>query len=130
MGPIGGPGTVFACSFVAAMNGAGLAPYVAVVTDGELSGLNRGIVVGQMMPEAAAGGPLAIVKQGETITIDMEAKTIHAHISDTEIKERLGKWTPPAKPHLKAGTYLAQYCELVQPIAQGAVLGKRDFKKK
>lgn len=130
MGPIGGPGTVFACSFVAAMNGAGLAPYVAVVTDGELSGLNRGIVVGQMMPEAAAGGPLAIVKQGETIVIDMEARTIQANISNAEIKERLSKWTSPAKPHLKAGTYLAQYCELVQPIAQGAVLGKRDFRKK
>lgn len=129
LGPLGGPGTVFACSFVAAMNGAGLAPYVAVVTDGELSGLNRGIVVGQMMPEAAAGGPLAVVKQGETISIDFDARTINVKIPQTEIDERLTKWTLPAKPDLKAGTYLAQYYQLVQPIAQGAVLGKRDFRK-
>ncbi len=128
MGPIGGPGTVFACSFVAAMNGAGLAPYVAVVTDGELSGLNRGIVVGQMMPEAAAGGPLAIVREGEIISIDFETRNIDVKISQTEIESRLAQWMPPAKPHLKAGSYLDQYCQLVQPIAQGAVLGKRIFR--
>lgn len=129
MGPKGGPGTVFACSFVAAMNGAGIAPYVAVVTDGELSGLNRGIVVGQIMPEAAVGGPLAVVKQGETITIDFSQRRIDAKIPQDEIERRLAKWTPPEQPYLKPGTYLAQYAELVQPIAQGAVLGKRNLRK-
>jgi dihydroxy-acid dehydratase len=129
MGPVGGPGTVFACSFVAAMNGAGIAPYVAVVTDGELSGLNRGIVVGQIMPEAAAGGPLAIVKQGETITIDFDNRKIDVKICQEEIASRLTEWTTPEQPYLKAGTYLAQYRALVQPIAQGAVLGKRNFRK-
>jgi dihydroxy-acid dehydratase len=63
MGPVGGPGTVFACGFMAAVVGAGLADSVAVVTDGELSGLNRGITVGQVMPEAVRGGPLAIVRR-------------------------------------------------------------------
>lgn len=129
MGPIGGPGTVFACSFVAAMNGAGIAPYVAVVTDGELSGLNRGIVVGQMMPEAAAGGPLAIVKQGEKITIDFDNRKINVNISQEEIEGRLAEWAAPEQPYLKVGSYLDQYRQLVQPIAQGAVLGKRNFRK-
>lgn len=71
MGPRGGPGTVFAASFVAALNGAGLGGQVAVVTDGELSGLNHGLVVGQVMPEAADGGPLAGVHDGDLITIDL-----------------------------------------------------------
>ena len=64
MGPVGGPGTVFACSFMAALVGAGLGELVAVVTDGELSGLNRGITVGQVMPEAAARGPLGRCPRG------------------------------------------------------------------
>ena len=130
MGPKGGPGTVFACSFVAAMNGAELAPYVAVVTDGELSGLNRGIVVGQMMPEAAEGGPLAVVKQGETIKIDFNNRTINMDVSQEEIERRLEDFAPPALPDFaRPGTYLAQYHELVQPLSQGAVLGKRNFRK-
>jgi dihydroxy-acid dehydratase len=75
MGPVGGPGTtVFARSFMAAHAGAGLSESVAVVTDGELSGLNRGITVGQVMPEAACGGPLAVVEENETIPIDSVPK--------------------------------------------------------
>lgn len=78
MGPRGGPGTVFAASFVAALNGAGLGGRVAVVTDGELSGLNHGLVVGQVMPEAADGGPLAGVRDGDAISIDLDARTVDA----------------------------------------------------
>lgn len=129
MGPLGGPGTVFACSFVAAMNGAGLAPYVAVVTDGELSGLNRGIIVGQMMPEAAAGGPLAIIREGETISIEFIKRKINLNLDQEEIDKRLRQWTPPEHINLQPGSYLDQYRQLVQPIAQGAVLGKRTFRK-
>ena len=76
MGPRGGPGTVFAASFVAALNGAGLGGQVAVVTDGELSGLNHGLVVGQVMPEAADGGPLAGLQQGDLVTIDLDRRVI------------------------------------------------------
>lgn len=129
MGPLGGPGTVFACSFVAALNGAGIAPYVAVVTDGELSGLNRGIVVGQMMPEAAEGGPLAIVEENETINIDFNTKSINILIPQEEIDRRLSQWTPPEYKDLKPGSYLDQYRQLVQPLSEGAVLGKRYFRK-
>lgn len=126
MGPAGGPGTVFACSFVAALNGAGIAQYVAVITDGELSGLNRGIIVGQLMPEANMGGPLAVVKQGETIHINFNELTINMDVPQDEIDNRLAEWQPkPIALGGGSGTYLSQYAQLVQPIAQGAVLGKR-----
>lgn len=126
MGPVGGPGTVFACSFVAALNGAGIAEHVAVVTDGELSGLNRGIIVGQLMPEAGAGGPLAVVEQGETVRIDFENRTIDMDVPQDVIDDRLRAWRPTPLPHADgSSSYLAQYARLVQPIAQGAVLGPR-----
>jgi dihydroxy-acid dehydratase len=121
MGPVGGPGTVFACSFMAALVGAGLGEQVAVVTDGELSGLNRGITVGQVMPEAAAGGPLAVVREGDIIEIDLNARRITV---DADLEDRLQKWQPP-KRQLKPG-WLAIYSEIVQPIQSGAVLGKRS----
>lgn len=123
MGPLGGPGTVFAASFVAALNGAGIAGEVAVVTDGELSGLNRGIIVGQLMPEAAAGGPLAVVAQGDTVTIDLDNRHLSVDVGDADLAARLHAWQPPARDG-KPG-WLSMYAELVQPIAQGAVLGKR-----
>ncbi|MCI8295427.1 MAG: dihydroxy-acid dehydratase [Lachnospiraceae bacterium] len=126
MGPKGGPGTVFACSFVAALNGANLASQVAVVTDGELSGLNRGIIVGQVMPEAAMGGPLAVIKEGEIIKLDFVERTVNVDIPQEELDARLARWEP-LKRELAPG-YLAQYHELVQPIEQGAVLGYRSFR--
>jgi dihydroxy-acid dehydratase len=115
MGPRGGPGTVFAASFVAALNGAGLGGKVAVVTDGELSGLNHGLVVGQVMPEAADGGPLAGVRSGDTITIDLDARTL-----DTE-PARDGEPVTAGRPDLERG-WLGQYAALVGPVQQGAVL--------
>ncbi len=123
MGPKGGPGTVFAAGFVAALNGAGLAGDVAVITDGELSGLNRGIVVGQLMPEAAEGGPLAVVQPNDFIRIDLLQRRIDLNVSVEELSNRLSAWTPPEK-HAEKG-WLSQYEQLVQPIAKGAVLGKR-----
>ena len=125
MGPVGGPGTVFACSLMAALVGAGLGDQVAVVTDGELSGLNRGITVGQVMPEAAAGGPLAVVREGETIQIDLGARQINLLAADVD--ERVEKWRPK-KRQLKPG-WLAIYSEVVQPIQSGAVLGVRKLPK-
>jgi dihydroxy-acid dehydratase len=121
MGPVGGPGTVFACSMMAALVGAGLGDRVAVVTDGELSGLNRGITVGQVMPEAACGGPLAVIREGDTIRIDVSARRIDLKVSDLE--ERLKNWSPRHR-ELRPG-WLAIYSEVVQPIQKGAVLGKR-----
>jgi dihydroxy-acid dehydratase len=115
MGPRGGPGTVFAASFVAALNGAGLGGRVAVVTDGELSGLNHGLVVGQVMPEAADGGPLAGVRTGDTITIDLDARALHTDPA------RDGAPVTSGRPGRERG-WLGQYAALVGPVQQGAVL--------
>ena len=119
LGPKGGPGTVFAAGFVAAANGAGIAPHIAVVTDGELSGLNRGLVVGQVMPEAAEGGPLAVVQDGDIITIDLYKAEITLHAKDLD--QRLKSWKP--KPVPRKRSWLTFYAKLVQPIYNGAVLG-------
>ncbi|WP_019549477.1 dihydroxy-acid dehydratase [Streptomyces sulphureus] len=115
MGPRGGPGTVFAASFVAALNGAGLAGQVAVVTDGELSGLNHGLVVGQVMPEAADGGPLAGVRPGDTVSIDLDARLVDVS------PLRNGTPVTAGRPDLERG-WLGQYAALVGPVQQGAVL--------
>jgi len=115
MGPRGGPGTVFAASFVAALNGAGLGGHVAVVTDGELSGLNHGLVVGQVMPEAADGGPLAGLDNGDTVTIDLDARRIDTHpVRDGEPVRATGE-----RPERG---WLGQYAALVGPVQRGAVL--------
>jgi dihydroxy-acid dehydratase len=122
MGPVGGPGTVFACSFMAALVGAGLGDSVAVLTDGELSGLNRGITVGQIMPEAACGGPLAVVRDGDTIRVDLENRRVDLLIDDAELATRMAEWRPPQRD-LPRG-WLRIYAENVMPLSKGAVLGK------
>ena len=124
MGPVGGPGTVFACSFMAALAGAGLADSVAVVTDGELSGLNKGITIGQVMPEAACGGPLAIIEEGDTIVIDLDKRKIDLLISEEEYQVKLNNWRPAVR-NLE-NNWLKFYADNVMPIEKGAVFGKRN----
>jgi dihydroxy-acid dehydratase len=120
LGPRGEPGTVFAASFAAALNGAGLSGRVAVVTDGELSGLNRGLIVGQVMPEAADGGPLALVEEGDEIEIDLRRGVIELLVENSVLDARESAWTSPS-PTRERG-WLAQYSRLVQPIEKGATL--------
>lgn len=115
MGPRGGPGTVFAASFAAALNGADLGGDVAIVTDGELSGLNHGIIVGQVMPEAADGGPLAGVEDGDSIEIDMDERLINC----TPVRD--GSPMVSGDYRQEHG-WLGQYQALVGPIQGGAVL--------
>src|SRR5690606_6127482 len=103
--------------------GAGLGDTVAVVTDGELSGLNSGITIGQVMPEAAEVGPLAVVRDGDTVEIDLMRRVLAFDVSDEELAARLEAFTPP-RPELKPG-WLSMYRQLVQPMSQGAVLGER-----
>ncbi len=124
MGPVGGPGTVFACSFMAALAGAGLVDTVAVVTDGELSGLNKGITIGQVMPEAAMGGPLAIIENGDPIEIDLDKKYIDVRIPENEYQNRLANWKP--KERNLPNNWLKFYSQNVMPLERGAVFGKRD----
>lgn len=124
MGPKGGPGVALASSFVAAIDGAGLSHSVAVVTDGQLSGLNRGIAVGQVSPEAAAGGPIGLVRDGDPIMIDMHARRIDLQIPLDELAKR------SAETALSAGAtergWLSIYARTVRPLAQGAVLTPRE----
>lgn len=125
LGPKGGPGTVFAASFMAALVGAGFGSEVAVVTDGELSGLNSGITIGQVMPEAAEGGPLAAVRDGDRIVIDLSRRQIALDLPDGELQARLDALPP--RPATTEKGWLAMYQRLVQPLSKGAVLGARAF---
>lgn len=122
MGPRGGPGTVFAAGLVAALVGAELSNQVAVVTDGELSGLNSGLTIGQVMPEAADGGPLAIVSDGDEISIDLSVWRIDLLISDDEIRSRLARLNRTPKWQEVTGL-LRLYGANVGPLNRGAVLG-------
>ncbi|GAB3427305.1 dihydroxy-acid dehydratase [Niabella aquatica] len=123
LGPVGGPGTVFACSFMAALSGAGLADTVAVVTDGELSGLNKGITIGQVMPEAALGGPLAIVEENDPIKIDLHERKIDLLIHKDSFDSRMNSWAPLERQ--LENNWLKFYADNVMPLEKGAVFGKR-----
>ena len=121
LGVRGGPGMGMASSVVFALDGAGLGGSVAFVTDGQLSGLvNKGLVVGEINPEAATGGPLALVADGDTINIDAEARTIALDVSDTELAARRAK-LKLADQHSEEG-WLAIYERSVQPLQKGAAL--------
>ena len=126
MGPKGGPGTVFAASFMAALQGTGLAGQVAVVTDGELSGLNSGITIGQVMPEAAEGGPLAYVENGDEIAIDLNLRTIDLRVGLEDMARRSS--VPVRLPVAPRG-WLSIYRATVGPLSRGAVIGDMPRKE-
>ena len=107
-------------SVTASVVGAGLRDSVALVTDGRFSGATRGLMVGHVAPEAARGGPLAIVRDGDLITIDVDAKTLTLELADEEIAARLADWQPPTLPY--AGGVFARYRALVGSASEGAVL--------
>jgi dihydroxy-acid dehydratase len=100
--------------------GKGLALKTALVTDGRFSGTNNGCFVGHISPEAAEGGPLAIVKDGDLITIDVPSRKLHLQVSDKEIKSRLSTWQRP-EPKVKRG-YLALYSRLAESADKGAII--------
>ncbi|MBV8561824.1 MAG: dihydroxy-acid dehydratase [Actinobacteria bacterium] len=118
-GPSGAPGMPEMLGITSAIVGAGLGESVALVTDGRFSGATRGLMVGHVAPEAARGGPLAIVEDGDTITIDTEARTLQLDLSAELIAARLAGWTPP-EPRATSGV-LAKYARSVSSAATGAV---------
>lgn len=118
-GPKGGPGMREMLSPTGAIIGKGLGDKVALITDGRFSGGSHGFVVGHMAPEAAVGGPLAVVRDGDRISINAETKTIDLEIPDTELRERLRNWTP-RQPGATRGL-LAKYAKLVSSASLGAV---------
>ena len=115
-GPCGGPGMREMLGVTAALVGQNLADHVALITDGRFSGASYGFVIGHVAPEAAKGGPLAFVKDGDIITIDVEARTINI---DADLKSRASDWTPP-KPKYTTGAY-AKFAKLVGSASKGAV---------
>ena len=118
-GPKGGPGMREMLATTAALVGQGLGDKVAMVTDGRFSGGTRGFMIGHVAPEAFVGGPIALVKEGDEISINTENNSIDLNVSTEELEERKNKWIPP-KPNYTSGA-LAKYASLVGSAAQGAI---------
>ena len=118
-GPKGGPGMREMLATTAALVGQGLGKQVAMVTDGRFSGGTRGFMVGHVAPEAYVGGPIALVKDGDKITIDVSTGIIDLHVSEDELGNRRRQWRKP-EPHYVAGA-LAKYATLVGSAARGAI---------
>ena len=119
-GPKGGPGMREMLNPTSAIAGMGLGSTVALITDGRFSGASRGASIGHVCPEAAVGGPIALVEEGDIIAIDINANTINIKISDEEMQARRAKWQP-REPKITTG-YLARYASLVSAACKGAVL--------
>lgn len=119
-GPKGGPGMREMLNPTSAIAGMGLGSTVALITDGRFSGASRGASIGHVCPEAAVGGPIALVEEGDIIQININANTINVKLSDEELAARRAKWQP-REPKVKTG-YLARYASMVSASCKGAVL--------
>ncbi|MDA1191922.1 MAG: dihydroxy-acid dehydratase, partial [Candidatus Poribacteria bacterium] len=118
-GPVGGPGMREMLAVTAAVVGAGISDEVALITDGRFSGATYGFTVGHIAPEAATGGPLAAVREGEIIELDVASRTLNVDLSDEEIAARLKQFKAP-EPRYKRGV-MAKYAQLVSSASKGAV---------
>ena len=119
-GPKGGPGMREMLNPTSAIAGMGLGSSVALITDGRFSGASRGASIGHVSPEAAVGGPIALIEEGDIIAIDIPANTINVKVSDEEMAKRKEAWTPK-EPKVKTG-YLARYASMVTSADKGAIL--------
>lgn len=119
-GPKGGPGMREMLNPTSAIMGMGLGESVALITDGRFSGATRGASIGHVSPEAAVGGPIALVKEGDIISIDIPANKINVEVSEEEMQKRKSEWTP-REPKITTG-YLARYASLVTSGNRGAIL--------
>jgi len=118
-GPKGGPGMREMLAPTAALVGAGLGDSVGLITDGRFSGGTHGLVVGHVAPEAALGGPLALVREGDSITTDVGRRELRIDLSERELAARRAAWKAPA-PRYTSGV-LAKYARLVSSSSEGAV---------
>ena len=118
-GPKGGPGMREMLNPTSAIAGMGLGSSVALITDGRFSGASRGASIGHISPEAAVGGPIALIEEGDIIAIDIPANTINVKVSDEELAARREKWAP-REPKVKTG-YLARYASMVTSADKGAI---------
>ena len=124
-GPKGGPGMREMLATTAALVGQGLGKKVAMVTDGRFSGGTRGFMVGHVAPEAFVGGPIALIKNGDKISINTNDNSIHLHVSEDELKQRKEQWVRP-DPNYTSGA-LAKYASLVGSAAQGAITKPAEY---
>jgi dihydroxy-acid dehydratase len=120
-GPAGGPGMREMLQVTAAIVGEGLGESVAMVTDGRFSGATRGLMIGHVAPEAARGGPIAAVSEGDTITVDIEARRLELDLDDEEIASRVASYSPPPSPF--GPGVMAKYAATVSSASRGAVTG-------
>ena len=118
-GPAGGPGMREMLHVTAALVGEGLGEEVALITDGRFSGATHGLMVGHVSPEAFRGGPIAALREGDTVVLDVEKRELNVELTDDEIAERMRGWTPPP-PNYTTGV-LAKYAALVQSASEGAI---------
>ena len=124
-GPAGGPGMREMLHVTAAIVGEGLGEDVALITDGRFSGATHGLMVGHVAPEAARGGPLAALRDGDEITIDVDGRELRVALDDGELAERMADWEPPS-PRYTAGV-MAKYASLVSSASEGAVTLPKDL---
>jgi dihydroxy-acid dehydratase len=118
-GPKGGPGMREMLGVTGAIVGQGLGESVALLTDGRFSGATRGLMAGHVAPEAARGGPIAAVREGDTIDFDLPNRRLDLELPDAEIQDRLARWRPP-EPHYTHGVF-AKYAALVSSASEGAI---------
>ena len=123
-GPVGGPGMQEMLSVTAAIVGEGLGAEVALLTDGRFSGGTRGLMIGHVAPEAALGGPIALVEEGDPITIDVDRRALDLEVDEATLAERRARWAPQ-EPRYKTGV-LAKYAALVSSASAGAVTNPRS----
>ena len=119
-GPKGGPGMREMLAVTGALHGEGLGDKVGLMTDGRFSGATHGLMVGHVAPEAAVGGPIAAIRDGDTILIDAQERKLELKVPEGEIKQRLSTWKAP-EPRYKTGV-LGRYARLVSSASRGAVL--------
>ncbi|MGH2985744.1 MAG: dihydroxy-acid dehydratase, partial [Solirubrobacterales bacterium] len=120
-GPAGGPGMREMLQVTAALVGEGLGEEVALLTDGRFSGGTRGLMVGHVAPEAVKGGPIAAVREGDEVTIDVDARRLELGLGDEEIERRIAEYEPP-EPAYRTGV-LAKYARTVSSASVGALTG-------
>jgi dihydroxy-acid dehydratase len=120
-GPAGGPGMREMLAVTAAIVGAGLGDSVALLTDGRFSGATRGFTVGHVSPEASRGGPIAALRTGDLVVLDVANRRLDVELSDAEIKQRLASWSAPP-PRYQTGV-MAKYARMVSSASIGAVTG-------
>ena len=118
-GPKGGPGMPEMLTPTSAIMGAGLGNDVALLTDGRFSGGSHGFIIGHIVPEAQEGGPIALVREGDLITIDAETRSLAVDISDEEMEQRRRQWTMP--PYKATRGTLYKYIRLVKNASEGCV---------